>query len=82
MIGLGCPKQERSIAKSKHEFPPTCYLGIGATFASHAGEIDQAPPIFQKFGLEWLYRMCKEPRRLFRRYFTYNSLFVYYSLRS
>ena len=41
-----------------------------------------APPIFPKFGLEWLYRLCKEPRRLFRRYFTYNSLFVYYSLRN
>ena len=80
-VGLGCPKQERWIAKHKAQLPPACYFGIGAAFAFHAREIPQAPPIFQKYGMEWLYRMCKEPRRLFRRYFTYNCLFVYYSLR-
>ena len=80
-VGLGCPKQERWIANYKAQLPPACYFGIGAAFAFHAGEIPQAPPIIQKLGIEWLYRLTKEPRRLFRRYFTYNSLFVYYSLR-
>ena len=80
-VGLGCPKQERWIAKYKAQLPPACYFGIGAAFAFHAGEIPQAPPIFQKYGMEWLYRMCKEPQRLFKRYLTYNSLFVWYFMR-
>jgi N-acetylglucosaminyldiphosphoundecaprenol N-acetyl-beta-D-mannosaminyltransferase len=80
-VGLGCPKQECWIAKHKAQLPPACYFGIGAAFAFHAGEIPQAPPIFQKYGMEWLYRMCKEPQRLFKRYLTYNSLFVWYFMR-
>ena len=78
-IGLGCPKQEHWIAKYKDRLPPGVYFGIGAAFAFHAGEVSQAPALFQKFGMEWLYRMCAEPRRLFRRYFVYNSLFLWYS---
>ena len=79
-VGLGCPKQEHWIAKHKEELPPGCYFGIGAAFAFHAGEVAQAPAIFQKFGMEWFYRLIKEPRRLFKRYLVYNSLFVYYFL--
>ena len=80
-VGLGCPKQERWIAEHKDRLPPGVYFGIGAAFAFHAGEVRQAPPAVQKFGMEWLYRLCMEPRRLFRRYLTYNSLFLYYSVR-
>jgi N-acetylglucosaminyldiphosphoundecaprenol N-acetyl-beta-D-mannosaminyltransferase len=80
-VGLGCPKQERWIAENKDILPPGVYFGIGAAFAFHAGEVKQAPSHFQKFGLEWAYRLLMEPRRLFRRYLTYNSLFVYYFLR-
>jgi len=80
-VGLGCPKQERWIAQHKNLLPPAVYFGIGAAFAFHAGEVKQAPDWVQKYGIEWAYRLCKEPRRLFKRYFTYNSLFLYYSLR-
>jgi N-acetylglucosaminyldiphosphoundecaprenol N-acetyl-beta-D-mannosaminyltransferase len=80
-VGLGCPKQEHWIAKNKHRLPPGVYFGIGAAFAFHAGEVRQAPPLFQKLGLEWAYRVAMEPRRLFKRYFTYNSLFVYHLIR-
>lgn len=79
-VGLGCPKQEQWIAKNKHLLPPAVYFGIGAAFAFHAGETKQAPLLLQKLGLEWFYRLTTEPRRLFKRYFTYNSLFLYYSL--
>ncbi len=79
-VGLGCPKQERWIAENKHQLPAGVYFGIGAAFAFHAGEVKQAPPLLQKLGLEWAYRLAKEPRRLFRRYFTYNSLFLYYAI--
>jgi N-acetylglucosaminyldiphosphoundecaprenol N-acetyl-beta-D-mannosaminyltransferase len=80
-VGLGCPKQEHWIAANKDRLPPGVYFGIGAAFAFHAGEVKQAPPKLQRLGLEWAYRLAMEPRRLFRRYFTYNSLFIYYALR-
>jgi N-acetylglucosaminyldiphosphoundecaprenol N-acetyl-beta-D-mannosaminyltransferase len=80
-VGLGCPKQEHWIAQNKHLLPPGVYFGIGAAFAFHAGEVKQSPPILQRLGLEWAYRLAMEPRRLFKRYFTYNSLFLYYSLK-
>lgn len=80
-VGLGCPKQEHWIARNKHLLPPAVYFGIGAAFAFHAGEVKQAPAIFQKSGLEWAYRLAMEPRRLFKRYFTYNSLFLYHTIR-
>jgi len=80
-VGLGCPKQERWIARHKDRLPAGVYFGIGAAFAFHAGEVSQAPALLQKCGLEWAYRIAAEPRRLFRRYFTYNSLFVWYTLR-
>lgn len=80
-VGLGCPKQEHWIASHKDKLPPGVYFGIGAAFAFHAGEVRQAPPLIQRFGLEWAYRVAMEPRRLFRRYFTYNSLFLYHLVR-
>lgn len=80
-VGLGCPKQEHWIARNKNRLPPAVYFGIGAAFAFHAGEVKQAPAFFQKSGLEWAYRLAMEPKRLFKRYFTYNSLFLYHSLR-
>ncbi|MGB2265367.1 MAG: WecB/TagA/CpsF family glycosyltransferase [Akkermansiaceae bacterium] len=79
-VGLGCPKQERWIAEHKDRLPPAVYFGIGAAFAFHAGEVKQAPGWIQRCGVEWLYRLCREPRRLFRRYFTYNSLFLWYAI--
>lgn len=80
-VGLGCPKQECWIADHKSQLPDGVYFGIGAAFAFHAGEVRQAPPLIQKAGLEWAYRLVMEPRRLFRRYLTYNSLFLYHLIR-
>ncbi len=80
-VGLGCPKQEHWIAANKHRLPPGVYFGIGAAFAFHAGEVRQAPPLIQRCGMEWAYRVAMEPRRLFKRYFTYNSLFLYHLVR-
>lgn len=79
-VGLGCPKQETWIANHLEKLSPGCYFGIGAAFAFHAGEIDQAPPMMQKMGLEWFYRLLREPKRLWKRYFVFNSLFIYYTI--
>jgi N-acetylglucosaminyldiphosphoundecaprenol N-acetyl-beta-D-mannosaminyltransferase len=80
-IGLGCPKQEQWIADHLPSLPPAVYFGIGAAFAFHTGEVRQAPAFLQKSGLEWLYRLCAEPRRLWKRYAVNNTLFLYYSLK-
>ena len=80
-VGLGCPKQEYWISRNRTRLPPGVYFGIGAAFAFHAGLVRQSPAWLQGLGLEWLFRLLTEPRRLARRYFVYNSLFIYYLLR-
>ena len=77
-IGLGCPKQELWLARMKHRLPPAVYPAVGAAFAFHAGRVKQAPLWLQRIGMEWLFRLCAEPRRLARRYFVFNSLFIFY----
>lgn len=79
-VGLGAPKQERWLAGMKDALPPALYFAVGAAFDFHAGTVSRAPLWMQKRGLEWLYRLCREPRRLFKRYFKYNSLFLFYLL--
>ena len=51
-------------------------VGVGAAFDFHAGLVSQAPAWMQRSGLEWLYRLSREPRRLWRRYWRYNPRFV------
>ena len=79
-VGLGCPKQERWMAEQKDLLPPAVYAGVGAAFAFHAGTVKRAPVWMQKNSLEWLYRICREPRRLLKRYVKHNSLFLWYVL--
>ncbi len=79
-VGLGCPKQERWLYTRKEALPPAVYFGVGAAFNFHAGLVRQAPPWIRSHGLEWLWRLCREPRRLFRRYLVHNSRFLWYLL--
>jgi N-acetylglucosaminyldiphosphoundecaprenol N-acetyl-beta-D-mannosaminyltransferase len=79
-IGLGSPKQERWLARMKPKLPPAVYIAVGAAFAFHAGLLSQAPAWMQKRGLEWLFRLASEPRRLWKRYLVSNSLFLWYLL--
>lgn len=80
-IGLGCPKQELWLAKVRERLRPAVYSAVGAAFAFHAGRVRQAPLWIQKCGMEWLFRLCAEPRRLWRRYVVFNSLFLGYLLK-
>lgn len=86
-VGLGTPRQERFMAGllARHgnktptaiELPaPLIMLGVGAAFDFHAGLLPQAPYWVQRSGMEWGYRLVKEPRRLWKRYLTNNPLFV------
>jgi N-acetylglucosaminyldiphosphoundecaprenol N-acetyl-beta-D-mannosaminyltransferase len=75
-VGLGCPKQERWMAAFRGRLAAPVLLGVGAAFDFHTGRAAQAPPALQAAGLEWLFRLVHEPRRLWYRYLVYNPLFV------
>jgi len=79
-VGLGCPKQEKWMARHSHELDAPL-VGVGAAFDFHAGTMREAPASMQNLGLEWLYRLFQEPRRLWRRYLYHNSRFVMLALR-
>ena len=79
-VGLGCPKQEQWIYAHVHKID-SVMVGVGAAFDFHAGTIDRAPRWLRGAGLEWCYRLLKEPKRLWKRYLTTNSQFVILSLR-
>lgn len=74
-VSLGCPKQELWMASHRGRIDAVM-VGVGAAFDYHAGTIKRAPPWMQQRGLEWLYRLGAEPRRLWKRYLVTNSLFV------
>jgi N-acetylglucosaminyldiphosphoundecaprenol N-acetyl-beta-D-mannosaminyltransferase len=74
-IGLGCPKQERWMAAQRGRIPAVL-IGVGAAFDFHAGAKPQAPGWMQNTGLEWLFRLLTEPRRLWRRYLYHNPRFI------
>jgi N-acetylglucosaminyldiphosphoundecaprenol N-acetyl-beta-D-mannosaminyltransferase len=75
-VGLGVPKQEKWMARMRHRLSAPVLVGVGAAFDFHAGLIPQAPGWMQRLGLEWLFRLAQEPRRLWRRYLRYNPRFV------
>lgn len=76
-VGLGCPKQERWMNLNSPHIDAVM-VGVGAAFDFHAGIVPRAPKFYQTIGLEWLYRLVREPRRLWRRYLKHNPRFVYY----
>ena len=76
-VGLSTPKQERFMSEYLPKLETTLMFGVGAAFDFHAGRVSQAPRWMQRSGLEWFYRLCREPRRLGRRYLTNNPLFVW-----
>ena len=75
-IGLSTPKQERWMAAHVGRLNAPVMIGVGAAFDFHAGLKKQAPRWMQRSGLEWLFRLATEPRRLWRRYMVNNPLFV------
>jgi len=75
-VGLGVPRQEKWMARMRARLEAPVMCGVGAAFDFHAGRVSMAPPWMQKRGLEWLYRIGQEPRRLLPRYVKTNPRFV------
>jgi N-acetylglucosaminyldiphosphoundecaprenol N-acetyl-beta-D-mannosaminyltransferase len=74
-VGLGAPKQEYWMFRNRERTSVPVSLGIGVSFELVAGIVTRAPRWMQRAGLEWLYRLCVEPRRLWRRYVVGNAIF-------
>ena len=74
-VGLGCPRQEVWVYEYREDLSMPL-IAIGAAFDFHAGTLAQSPPFLQKIGLEWLYRLIREPRRLWKRYIFLNPLYI------
>jgi len=74
-VGLGCPRQEVWAYENRDALSMPL-LAVGAAFAFHAGQLSQAPQFMQDRGLEWFYRLAREPRRLWKRYALLNPLYL------
>jgi N-acetylglucosaminyldiphosphoundecaprenol N-acetyl-beta-D-mannosaminyltransferase len=79
-VGLGCPKQENWMAEHKDKLN-SVMLGVGAVFDFYAGNIKQSPAWLSKLGLEWMFRLTQEPKRLWRRYLILNPRFIYQAVK-
>src|SRR5215216_1286246 len=75
-VGIGVPKQEKWMAHMRARLDVPVMCGVGAAFDFHAGRVPQAPRWMQERGLEWIYRIAQEPRRLLPRYLYFNPRFV------
>ena len=81
-VAITSPKKENFINRWRDELGVEFVMGVGGTFDIVAGVTTRAPLWMQKFGLEWLYRLLQEPRRMWKRYTITNSLFAWMLLRS
>jgi len=77
--GLSTPKQERFMSAYANKLPVNLMAGVGAAFDLLSGNLDEAPDWMKKAGLQWLYRLVKEPKRLWRRYLSNNPRFVWFT---
>jgi hypothetical protein len=77
LVGLGCPRQEVFVYEMRNllDIP---WMAVGAALNFHAGRLAQAPPLVQRFGLEWAFRLVIEPRRLWRRYLLQNPPYLWF----
>lgn len=75
-VGLNTPKQDWWVANHRHLLNAPVLIAVGAAFDFHSGRVRQAPRWMQRNGLEWLFRLSQDPKRLWRRYLVLNSRFI------
>ena len=78
-VGIGAPKQEMWMWQHQEKINNTVMFGVGAGFNFFAGTLDKAPEWMEKASLEWLFRLSKEPKRLWRRYILGGFKYLYYT---
>jgi len=79
-VGIGCPKQEKWMAKHKDKLH-CVMIGVGAAFDFFSGQKKHAPIWMQRAGMEWIFRLTSDPRRLWKRYLKHNPRFMFYFLK-
>ena len=79
-VGIGAPKQEIWISEHVNKIHGTVMLGVGAGFDFIAGTLDKAPAWMERIGIEWLFRLLKEPKRLWKRYIIGGLKYIYYNV--
>jgi N-acetylglucosaminyldiphosphoundecaprenol N-acetyl-beta-D-mannosaminyltransferase len=79
-VGIGCPKQEKWMAGHKDKLR-CVMIGVGAAFDFFSGQKKHAPRWMQKAGMEWMFRLAGDPKRLWKRYLKHNPRFVFYFLK-
>lgn len=82
LVALGCPKQEILMQRVRDAVRPAVLLGLGASLDFLAGTVPRAPRVVSQLGLEWLYRLAHEPRRLWRRYLVRDPKFLVVLMRA
>ena len=80
-VGIGAPKQERWMAAHVNQLEAPVLIGVGAAFDFNSNSKKRAPLWMQKRGLEWLFRLLTEPRRLWKRYLKNNPVFMFLAIR-
>ena len=80
-VGMSTPRQELFMARYLPRLKTTLMIGVGAAFDFHIDKVRQAPRFLQRIGMEWFFRLCMEPKRLYKRYFEIVPLFILYNAR-
>ena len=75
-VAMPTPRKERFLKKHRNRLLPNFVMGVGGSFDVYGGKVSRAPRLVQAIGLEWLYRVWQEPRRLWRRYYETNTAYV------
>jgi N-acetylglucosaminyldiphosphoundecaprenol N-acetyl-beta-D-mannosaminyltransferase len=75
-VGLSTPKQERFMARYSSKLDAKIFMGVGAAFDIHSGRIKDCPYVMKVLGLNWLHRLCQDPKRLWKRYLSNHPRFV------
>jgi N-acetylglucosaminyldiphosphoundecaprenol N-acetyl-beta-D-mannosaminyltransferase len=77
LVGLGAPRQDLWLANNRSKLHPAVKIGVGGLFDFYSDEISRAPQWMREVGMEWVWRLIKEPRRMWRRYVIGNPLFLF-----
>lgn len=75
-VALPTPRKERFLKRYRNDLQPSFIMGVGGSFDVFAGKVARAPALVQRLGLEWLFRVAQEPRRLWRRYYETNTAYA------